>query len=77
VCAERWGETIVLTDDVSDDEGDGDRGGLVVLEPTSDGVRDGCLTLTALAFDVAVGLRLRLAYLDASDRCRPFIGRFQ
>ncbi len=67
------------TDDVSDDEGDGDRdrGELVVLEPTRDGVRGGCLTLAVVVFDVAVGFRLRLAYLDESVRCRPLIGRFQ
>ena len=66
VCAERCGETTVLTDDVVDGVGDGDLDGLLILVDGGDGDRDEVFALTALAFGLAFDLRLRLAYLDES-----------
>ncbi len=77
-CAERCGETIVLTDDVVDGVGDDDLGGLLILAGGGDGDRDEALALTAFAFGLAFDLRLKLTYLDVSVRWRPGpVGRFQ
>jgi hypothetical protein len=68
VCAERCGETTVLTDDVVDGVGDGDLDGLLILIDVGDGDRDEVFALAAVAFGLAFDLRLKLAYLDESVR---------
>ena len=67
VCAERCGETTVLTDDVVDGVGDGDLDGLLILV-VGDGDRDEVFALAAVAFGLVFDLRLKLAYLDESVR---------
>jgi hypothetical protein len=52
VCAERCGETTVLTDDVVDGVGDGDLDGLLILV-VGDGDRDEVFALAAVAFGLA------------------------
>ncbi len=67
-CAERRGETTVLTDDVVDGVRDGDLGGLLILVVVGDGDRDEVFASAALSFGLAFDLILKLAYLDESIR---------
>ncbi len=75
VCVERYGETTVLTDDVVGGAGDVDLGEL--CRAGDGGDRNVFVILAAVAFRLALDLRLRLAYLDVSVRDLPVVGRFQ